>query len=326
PAFVVVTLAKLGPLAIHAFKLSRRGEQGALHFVWWAYKKLIILGVLLALSASWFFSAAFFRKLLILFQAIFRTSGGEMITGFWQGLFYYPGAIIAHYSFSPWLGVLIVVALLKPFIASSYRQLDKLYAFIWTVILLITLTVSAKAPQFIYIIGPFLFILFAAAFFYWADKLDKKYVAALSLAVFLPAVVSLPALWGEYFPPRPAENMLSVLKYFRSQAQTRDALACSFNLQRLNPEVVAFHFWDWNAPVLSDQALGEDAMFGNAGILFSLKLEPDSPIIGQVLDDSHARWNIFLEGKMRQKLIREVSVRNFAALGLTAKIYAKSGY
>jgi len=54
--------------------------------------------------------------LAVFLQVIFRYSGGESLLGFWEGLAYYPKIIIQEASFSPWLGGLMLLALVKPFI------------------------------------------------------------------------------------------------------------------------------------------------------------------------------------------------------------------
>ncbi|MBU0629494.1 MAG: glycosyltransferase family 39 protein [Candidatus Margulisbacteria bacterium] len=322
PAFLVVSFAKLGPVFVEVRALSKKGEHAAYPFLWWAYRKLIFITVLLVVAGAWFFTSAFARKFLLFLQAIFRYSGGESIDGLLPALFYYPRMIIEHYSFSPWLGLLIVVALFLPFTAFHYWKTNKLYTFIWTVLILATMTVPTKAPQFIYIIAPFLFMVAASSFFYFIEKYDLKAKRVL-IALLLPALISLPALFGLYFPQRPAENMTGVLRYFRQSVLPRHPVAISVNLQHLNSEVVNFYFWDWNAPVLADTAAQEGQLFQSARYFFALELDECSPVHLDVLDDSLFRWNAFLSDKLKNNEVSELSMRHFASLGLTAKIYEK---
>ncbi|MBN3032574.1 MAG: glycosyltransferase family 39 protein [Candidatus Saganbacteria bacterium] len=323
PAFIVMTLGKLGPIVCEVIVLRRKGESHAFPFVWWAYRKLIVLLVLALFVAGWFFTSAFSRKLLLLLQSIFRYSGGEPVANIWQSLAYYPQAIINHFTFSPWLGALILLSLFLPFLGLHFHHIGKLYTFIWTVLVLATLVLPAKAPQVIYIIAPFTFIVFAATVFYALEEHYQRLSAAFLLAVFLPALISLPTLAGQFLPARPGEKMSSVLDYFRREVRPRFPVAAQFNLQHLNPEGVSFHFWAWNAPVLSDPALGEEGMFRGARYFLAVKLDENSPYRAELLDDSASTWNSFLAEKLRQGWLREYSARRFEPLGLTAMIYEK---
>jgi hypothetical protein len=241
---------------------------------------------------------------------------------FWQGLMYYPAAIIKHYSFSPWLGLLIVAALFFPFIALNNRVLGKLYIFVWTILLLVTLTISTRAPQFIYIIAPFLYIIFAA-FIYYGLKNLRNFAPGILMVIFLPTLISLPQLWSAYFPARPEENMKQVLNYFKQTVPASQPLAASFNLQHLNPEVLAFHFSDWPAPVLADPVVGEDEMLREARYFLAVEVYPDLIPPGEILDDSADLWNSILLEKLKSGEIREYSQRSFNRLGLTAKVFEK---
>lgn len=322
PAFMVVTGIKLGPLVVEGVHLQKEGEKTAIPFLWWAYKKLIILAVLMTFIAAWFLTASFSRKIMLFLQAIFRYSGGEEVYGLWNGLLYYPRIIIENYAFSPWLGLLIVIAIFKPFVATNYRQLKKIYTLIWTILVLVALTVPTKAPQFIYIVAPFLFIVFSAAVFYWTERYPKLRTI-IFLCIFLPTLFSLPRLWREYFPPKQPENMVMVLNYFRQQVLPRSPIAAAFGQQRLSPEGVFFHFWDWNAPVLSDPAIGEAEMFRYARYMFSVELEGKAPYQMEQIDESSRGWNTYLQEKAKLGELREVSSRRFGVLGLTAKVYEK---
>ena len=322
PSFVVVTIMTLEPLFAQGVKLSRSGERSALHFIWWMYRKLIVLVVLLTFVATWFLTSSFSRKIMLFLQAIFRYSGGEQNLNMGQALIYYPKIILTQLSFSPWLGLLILVALVTPLVTSSYRQVNKLYVFIWTVLLLLTLTVGAKAPQLIYIILPFIFLVFSAAVFSVVERWPK-YALLLAAIVLVPALISLPLLVKPYAPARSGEKMLQVLHFFKLGVAPRYPIAAAINLPDLNPEGIAFHFWDWNAPVLTDPVLGEDELFRNGQYFLSVELDPGSPYQGEAVDDATLRWQAFLSSKLAAGEVRENSFRTFSSLGLTAKIYEK---
>ncbi|MGB9613322.1 MAG: ArnT family glycosyltransferase, partial [Candidatus Margulisiibacteriota bacterium] len=323
PAFLIASLGKLGPITVEAIQLHAKGEKAALPFLWWAYRKLIVLTILLLLAASWFFSAAFYRKILLLQQAIFRNISGGQISGFWQNLFYYPGVIIKEYAFSPWLGILMVFSLFLPFVALRYWRLGKLYTFIWTVLILATLTISVRAPQFIYIISPFLFMILAGGIVYFIEK-KPTWLVWILLMVFLPSLFSVGRIKNLYFPPPPSEKAIQVLNYFHDAIPPRFPVAVSINLQRLNPEVFSFHFWDWNAPILTNLVVAENEMLRQAKYFFAVELDPKSPYQAEVLDDSLIRWNNLLREWLQLGRIREYSERRFESLGLTAKIYEKN--
>jgi len=156
-----------------------------------------------------------------------------------------------------------------------------------------------------------------------AERLEKKWVVGMGLAICLPALLSAPKLASAYFPDQPKEKMIQVLDYYRQNVGARHSLAASFNLQHLAPETVAFHFWDWNAPVIADPIIEQDEMLRNADYLLGMEINNEETAQQEVLDDSVYRWQSFLQEKMRQGEIKESSGRQFPELGLTAKIYQK---
>lgn len=325
PAFIVMTLGKLGPMFIEVHEYSHQGEKAAYHFYWWAYRKLIFLGVLLLVAAAWFMTSTFSRKIMLFFQAIFRLAGGEVISGWWSSFLYYPWVIINHYSFSPWLGILLVAALLLPFTALRNRVFGKLYTFVWVVILLLTLTVPTKAPQFLYIIAPFIYLIFSSAVFYFMERSEmiKRATIGILAVAGLVSLFYLPNLWRAYFPYPPGQKMIHVLDYYKNRLLPRFPVASSLNLQRLNAEGIAFHFWDWNAPVIADPIIGEEEMFRAAKYFLSVEPDPAPPYQLEVLDDSLHRWNTFIREKQAAGELVEYSQQRFHGLGLTAKIYEK---
>jgi hypothetical protein len=325
PAFIVVALGKLGPILFEVVSLSRKGEKAALPFMWWAYRKLIFLTVLFVIVASWFLTSAFSRKIMLFMQAIFRYSGGEAPTSIAQAILYYPRAIIDSYTFSPWLGFLTLITLFLPIIAfhDEYRPINKLFTFIWTVLVLAILTVPAKAPQLIFVIAPFLLLVFSVSVFYFMEKFPK-WTTAILLVIFLPALISIPKLGAVYFPAHAQENMSQVLDYFHQSVPPGSPIAASFNLQHLNPENISFRFADWGSPVMADAAMqGEDEMFSTAQYFLAIEMDSTSPYRGELLDDSIYSWNSFIASKIESGELREYSLRNFGSIGIIAKIYQK---
>ena len=324
PAFIVVALGKLGPVIYDVVNLSRRGEKAALPFLWWAYRKLIFLTVLFVVVASWFMTSSFSRKIMLFTQAIFRYSGGAIPNNLMDAALYYPRVIIEQYTFSPWLGILMVLTLFLPIVAfhDEYRPINKLFTFIWTVLVLLILTVPTKAPQFIYVIAPFLFLVLAVVVFYLVEKLPR-YSIWIFLVLFVPSLISLPTLAGAYFPPRPADNMISVLNFFKQTSAPRTAVAAVIEMQHLNSDVISFHFADWDGLVLVDPTAGQEGIYGGGQNFFTIEMDGNSPYRGELLDDSLINWNGFLAERVKAGDIREVSQRRFNSIGLTARIFTK---
>lgn len=326
PAFMVATLSKLGPILVEAIRLSRKGEKAAIPFIWWAFKKLIVLLVLLLFAAAWF-SFSFSRKILLLIGSIFKYSGGVEVKGLWQGLLYYPKVIISECSFSPWLGIFLLISLFLPFVASRYRGLHKLFIYVWTILLLLILTIPAKAPQMIYIILPFIFIIFSASLFYVLDFLQSKnrrLAVILLLFLLIPVLPSIPRAYGILFPARPAENMIQVLDYFKTSVPKDASMAMLLNLQHLNPEGIRFHFRDRKAPLLADPYMTERELFDEAEYFPTLELDRETFYRKEVLDDSLFRWNTWLRGKWMNGEVELYSSKRFESIGVAAKIYRKT--
>jgi len=323
PAFLVASFSKLGPILVGAVRLSRRGEQAALPFLWWAFRKLIVAVILLSFAAAWF-SVSFSRKVMLLMTSIFKYSGGVAPADIWDALAYYPRVIVTDSSFSPWLGVFIMASLLLPLVGSRYRGLQRMYTYVWTVFLLLTLTVPAKAPQMVYIILPFIFIIFSAALSHFLDEmrgLGSNAVTRALIVLLLPVLVSLPRAYTMFFPARPGQNMVQVLEYFRQSLPPGASLAIPINLQHLSPELVLFHFRDWQAPVMAGEGVPDSEVFRKSDYQLTLELDQYGYYSHEVLDDTIFRWNTWLKEKEVKGEARLASLRRFDRIGLTAKIY-----
>ncbi|MDI6731537.1 MAG: glycosyltransferase family 39 protein [Candidatus Margulisbacteria bacterium] len=329
PAFLVMTLVKLGPLFYEGMQLQKKGEKKALDFIFWAYRKLIVLFVILVLAGLWF-SVSLSRKLLLFLAALFKYSGGERVEGFWAILTYYPRIIIQNLSFSPWLGLFLLLSLLVPFIAVRYRIVNRLYFFVWTVLLLLTFTIPSKSPQMIYIIVPFIFMIFSAALFYVLEKVEQKdfkLVLAVLLILLLPATLSIPQAWGLFFPNHPSQNMVQVMEYFGATVPADAKIYIPINIKHLNPETIEFHFRSSKAVVSCDfpsQAAGVNIKAQGANEYFmTVDISEGSPYTENALDDSLYRWNAWLAENEASGKIKLVSSRRFDASGVTAKVYTK---
>jgi len=326
PAFMLMTIIKIEPIIARAIQLRRQGEEQAFHFVWWAYRKLIALFVLLSLAAVWF-GFSFSRKLLLLFAAIFKYSGGEQVYGWWPLLTYYPKVIIEQLTFSPWLGVFLLLSLFLPFIAAHYVGLNKFFIFVWTALVLLTFTIPAKAPQLLYIVVPFIFMIFSAALFYFYEKVHEKkpkLALALTLIFLVPALLSLPRAYAVFFPGHGRENMRTVLEYYKTSLPRDASIVIPINLAHLNPEGVEFHFKDWQAPIVTDLQLAEDEPYSGEKYFLTLELDEGSRYQADVIDDSLYRWNAQLKEKQMNGQVRLYSTRRFGKIGVTAKIYAET--
>jgi len=316
PAFFVMTLAQLAPIALAAFRVERHGEHKAMHFIWWGYRKLIVLMVFLFLGGLWF-SFSFSRKVLLLFNSIFKYSGGTVVTNIWESLLYYPKVIITQVSFSPWLGVFIFVSLFLPLVTARYRGLKTLYIYIWTVLLLLTMTIPTKAPQMMYIIIPFVFIVFSGVvvyFYDWLTAKNKQYGMLLLIVLFLPSLISLPALGRAYFPERAEHNLVNVLDYFEQTVPPDSPLLVMFNLKHLNLDGVRFHLKDWGGDVVDGTNLVESA--DGETYYLAIVLDETSPYQVEVVDDASID-----EGMMAG--LELFSSQRFESIGLTAQVFRK---
>ncbi|MBN2058268.1 MAG: glycosyltransferase family 39 protein [Candidatus Saganbacteria bacterium] len=322
PAFLVATLIKLEPVVVDALKLKKRGEISAMSFVWWAYKKLIVLGVILVLAGIWF-SFNFSRRFFLMLDTLLRSGAGQGL-GWLQSLIYYPKLIVTQLTFSPWLGLFILAALFLPFTAKYYEGLKKLYVFVWTVIILAALVISTKAPRIIYIIMPFIFMIFSAVFFNFFERLnlrDKRLAWLLVLALFLPSLVSLPKIFEIYGPQRPGQSMISVLDYFAANVPAGAEIGSLINLRHFNDDVLRFHFRDWDDRVLSHDILENGRGLGGDVYLLTFELERTSPYQKDLQNDSLYRWNAWLKDQESSGQVLVHSARHFERIGLTARIY-----
>jgi hypothetical protein len=323
PAFLVMTLKKLGPLTYEAIQLRRRGEEKAIKFIWWSYRKLIVLGIILITGGLWF-GFSFSRKVMLLFASIFKYSGGTQVHGLIPNLLYYPRVIIENLSFSPWLGLFILAAIFLPRFAACYQGLHRLYIYVWTVLLLLTLTIPTKAPQLIYIIVPFVFIIFAGAAVYlydWFKSRDKNLAIGFVLVLLLPALISSPRAYHTFFPARAEQNLVQVLDYFRGSIPEGAQIGTIINLQRFNPDVVQFHFRNWEGHFLTESFLREGDIRGGDVYYLTLKLDNESPYKKDVMDDTLYRWNAWLQHAEMEGRVQLLSSRRFEDIGVTAQIY-----
>jgi len=328
PAFLIMTLSKLGPLFYEGVQLQRKGEKKAIDFVLWAYRKLIVLLVVLFMSGIWF-SFSLSRKLLLFLAAVFKYSGSDAVTGWWEILTYYPRVIIQNLSFSPWLGVFLLLSLFVPLITTRYRVVNRLYFFVWTILILLTFTIPSKSPQMLYIAVPFIFLIFASALFYVLEKIEPKgprMVLAIIMILVLPLCLSLPQAWGVYFPKNNSQNMLQVMDYFKATVPAGAHVYIPLNLKRLNPESMEFHYREWKAVVITDFPSANLLVAANtnkmANFFASVEGLDGSPYVDDSSDDSLYRWNAWLKENVVGGKVKLVSSRRFNESGITAKVYA----
>jgi 4-amino-4-deoxy-L-arabinose transferase-like glycosyltransferase len=323
PAFLAMTLIKIGPTTLRAIRLRKRGEKAATRFVFWIYRKLIAFGVLLLFSGVWLYFS-FSRKLLLLYSSIFKYSGGVELANLWHSLIYYPRVILGELSFSPWIGALLLGALFLPNIGARFKKLGRLYVYVWTVLILLAVTIPAKAAQMMYIVVPFIFIIFSGVLINIVEDFRKKNikVGALVLFLFLPALLSAPNIYSLVFPQKSHQNLISVLDYFKNSVPQGSQMGTFLNLKRFNPDVIKFHFSDnWDGEILTEENLNDQIMFGRDAYLLTLNLDENSPYNNDMQDDSLYRWNTLLEEKERENQLRLYSYQRFEDIGVTARIF-----
>ncbi|MBU0501703.1 MAG: glycosyltransferase family 39 protein [bacterium] len=322
PAFFVLTLMKLMPIIVGALRLRKQGEKYAVRFIWWSYRKVITLSIFLFLGGLWF-SFSFSRKVFLLFTSIFRYSGGEMLYGL-ENLIYYPKVIISNLSFSPWFGFLMVISLLLPMIAARYRGLNSLYVYVWTVLVLLVLTVPTKAPQMIYVIVPFIYVIFAGLVVYVIDELfgsRKKLAMGFVMLLLLPALLSLPRITPLFFPEQSEHNLVDVLDYFAASVPADAKKVVMFHLKRLNVDGLKFHLRDWENTIVD--GLDPREGFGDSSEVYYLAIQLDEGSRYQraVVDDSVIYSNRLLLEKEQNGEIALHSSTRFEDIGLTAQVF-----
>ena len=323
PAFLTMTLIKMGPTTLRAIRLRKQGEKAATRFVFWIYRKLIAFGAILLFSGVWLYFS-FSRKLLLLYASIFKYSGGVELANLWQSVIYYPKVIISELSFSPWIGMLLLGAIFLPNIGARIKKLGRLYVYVWTVLILLTFTIPAKASQMMYVVVPFIFIIFSGVLVNIVEDFRKKNIklAALSLFLLLPALLSVPTIYTSVFPQNSQQNLIGVLDYFKSSVPQGSQMGTFLNLKRFNPDVIKFHFsTNWDGEILTEENLNDEILFGQDTYLLTLNLDEDSPYINDMQDDSLYRWNSLLEEKERDNLLRLHSYQRFEEIGVTARVF-----
>lgn len=315
--FVVVAISKLGFAVYETIHLYRKGEKNALPFYWWMYKKLTIFAIILIVGLVWFIAAFFTRKIQMVTLTVFSDRLAETpLLSFWQNIFYYPKVIIQNFYFSPWIGFLLLFSLLLPLAFIKFKNLRTHYAFCYVALLLLTFSVGAKDPSLIFIIAPSLFLIFAANLILLLENRKNIFVLATISVVLFPTLLNLPSFIQSYLPsPRPI-YFRSALDFFRRHLTLNDSFAMTVNIDNLSPDVVKFHFHDWEAPILTDAPVDnpEDLRAD-----YYLTIELDEGVAARGQTQSLEQWNSILQAKMGAGMLEVTAHKNFN--NMTAVIY-----
>jgi hypothetical protein len=123
------------------------------------------------------------------------------------------------------------------------------------------------------------------------------------------------------FPATPRSNIRDVLDYFRSQIDRSRSISTMISYTELSPYVIYWHFHDWGAPVLSVNDLAyNQRLFWSADYFLALDTPKSSPY---ALDICNIDWPAAEKALLQGGYITLFEAKEFADLGLTAKIYKR---
>lgn len=121
------------------------------------------------------------------------------------------------------------------------------------------------------------------------------------------------------FKAPPRSTIQDVLDFFSSNIERNRSISTMISFNEISPYVIYWHFHDWGAYVMSVNDLGVNPQYFWLSDYF-LDIEPseDSPYYTDWLEK---RWNDVSRMLLRDGAIKLASKKEFADLGLTARIY-----
>ncbi|OGB88930.1 hypothetical protein A2625_00440 [candidate division WOR-1 bacterium RIFCSPHIGHO2_01_FULL_53_15] len=337
-SFSVVILTELYDLfKAKKEKKKKTAVQAASPFVSWLSRAALVAAPIISISLLWFLTGDTERKYQMLLWSKTEVAEGQgILSGFLTNFLFYPKAIINDYAVSAWLGALILLAILTPV---RFRKNRPLYLITWITLLLSIFVIGNKMNRLIYIIAPIFLILAALFLSFLADWLSAKFAnrrasyGVVLIMLLLPAGLSLPRLVGIYRGEidvahglslsRQPERMISVLDFYRQNIPQNRPFSTAISLgNTMSPYVLYFYFNDWQAPFYTAFQAGDPA-FTKSDFLITVELADQSKF--GVIDDSVNRWNRFLKQMEAAGLISLFKEKDFASIGVKAKIYVRRG-
>jgi len=123
------------------------------------------------------------------------------------------------------------------------------------------------------------------------------------------------------FKETPKSSIRDVLDFFCSNIERNKSISTMISYAEISPYVIYWHFQGWGAPVMSVNDLGfNPRYFWMADNFLDIQASDNSPYYNDWLDK---RWNDVSKVLLKEGAIRMAAKKEFADLGLTAKIYKK---
>jgi len=160
-------------------------------------------------------------------------------------------------------------------------------------------------------------------FFIYKDSLNKFSPPFLFGLVQRPSItypMDQPKKYSN-FKVLPKSSVQDVLNFFSSNIESNKSISTMISYAELSPYVIYWHFHDWKAPVLSVNDLGYNPQyFWTTDYFLDVQATEPSPYSS---DQYEKRWNDVSKVLLKEKLIILTAKKEFADLGLTAKIYKR---
>jgi hypothetical protein len=161
--------------------------------------------------------------------------------------------------------------------------------------------------------------------FIYKDSLNKfsppfLFGLAKRPAFTYPVSIDQKKKYADFKAP-PRSNIQDILEYFSSNIEKNRSISTMISFNELSPYVIYWHFHDWGAPVMSLNDMGfNPRYFWMADYFLDIQVAEDSPYYTDWLE---RRWNDVSKMLLKEGGIRLASKKEFADIGLTAKIYKR---
>jgi hypothetical protein len=294
-----------------------------------AQKYLAVLVPLLLIAVWWFTSYDMERKI----QMVLYTKGAHLESGlgFFEHHLFYLRTIIDHFSFSQWIGALILLSVPGSLFFYKNRIVRAISLLFIISVLVTNFSVPWRLPRFISMQIPWALIIFsfvAVKIVGVISNLEPRKKAAFSLLliiVLLPSIFALhkiPSIFSlDDAAPGRAMNLLN---YFKGAIPKGSQISTMIKSNRLSPYTFSFHFADWGAPVYG-QFDARNPAFIRSGYFATMEQLDEGAPLGKDMGagDELKSWNVVLERARRDGLLVLYDEAEFADINIRAKIYKR---
>ena len=123
------------------------------------------------------------------------------------------------------------------------------------------------------------------------------------------------------FKETPKSSIRDALDFFSSNIERNKSISTMISYAEISPYVIYWHFQGWGAPVMSVNDLGSNPRyFWMADNFLDIQASDNSPYYSDLIDK---RWNDVSKVLLKEGVIRLAAKKEFADIGLTAKIYKR---